>query len=360
MVTWSAAGLSDVGKKRKTNEDAFVLDTKAGLFVVADGMGGRRAGEVASRLVIEHIGSVLKSLENADSLKAAMTPLPGLSDGANRLVFSVLMANKKTHEHALAHPECKGMGTTLAAVYLTQGNLVICNVGDSPVFLFRNGTAELLSTPHTVMAEQASIAPPGGLKLGKQYLHMITRAMGIGQTVEPDVKEIDPLPGDVLVICSDGLSDKAFPEELAAIASASSPEDACRRMVALANERGGDDNITVIVIAVGSEEDAPSNAGPGAPVSKTDDPHVIVEVDTEDASYRTLTRSLRIDGVFLAIEEPFVEGEDLMLTVIDPMTDETIMLSGIVTGRTVKGVDIAFYDLTSSQLEALKALVRNL
>lgn len=184
--------------------------------------------------------------------------------------------------------------------------------------------------------------------------------MGIGKTVEPDVKEITPLPGDVLVICSDGLSDKAFPEELADIALASSPEAACRRMVDLANERGGDDNITVIVITIGPEEETIPDAAPGPLDSTTAAPHVIVEVDTEDASYRTVTRSLRIDGLFLATEEPYVQGEDLLLTIIDPISEETIMISGIVTGRTVKGVDIVFNDLTPSQLQSLKTVVRKL
>lgn len=360
MIGRIAAGFSDVGKKRKGNEDAFLVEDDLGLYVVADGMGGRNAGEVASRLVIDTLGRTIRTLSGTENLNAVMTPLPDLSESANRLVYSVLLANKKTHEHALAHPECKGMGSTLSAVYLSNDKLIICNVGDSPIFLFRDGKAETLSNPHTVMAEQEALAPNGDFKLDKQYLHMLTRAMGIGQTVQPDVKEISHRPGDVLVICSDGLSDKAFPDEIAEIALEQDPEAACRELIAMANDRGGEDNITVVVLkfdAASASENM--DASPkGAQAVET--PHVIVEYDTEEASYTTVTRSLRIDGVFIESDEPFIEGEDLLLNITDPTTEETIMVSGIVMGRNSKGVDIVFDDLTPAQLEAIKALVRKL
>lgn len=360
MIGPIAAGFSDVGKKRKGNEDAFLVDDDLGLYVVADGMGGRKAGEVASRLVIDTLGLTIKKLTGTENLKAVMTPLPDLSEPANRLVYSVLLANKRTYEHARAHPECKGMGSTLSAVYLSEDKLVICNVGDSPIFRFRDGEAEILSNPHTVMAEQENLAPNGDFKLDKQYLHMLTRAMGIGQTVQPDVKEVEHRPGDVLVICSDGLSDKAFPDEIGEIALEHDPETACRELIAMANDRGGEDNITVVLLkfdaAPASEEmDVARESAPAM-----EGPHVIVEYDTEEASYTTLTRSLRIDGVFIETDEPFVEGEELLLNITDPATEDTIMVSGIVMGRNPKGVDIVFDDLTSAQLEAIKALVRKL
>lgn len=377
MVARESAGLTDVGKKRRGNEDAFLIDDALGLYVVSDGMGGRNAGEVASSLVINAVGRTLRNLKATDNLKAIMTPLPGLSEAANRLVYSVLVANKKTHEHALSHPECKGMGATLSAVHVAGGKLVVCNVGDSPIYLFRDGGVETLSNPHTVMAEQESIAPEGGLKIGKQYLHMITRAMGIGPTVQPDVKEVEHRPGDVLVICSDGLSDKTFPEEIAEVVLGKDSEAACQKLVAMANERGGDDNITVIVLKIAPSAAARIDVVPDlttqsapdvdAPVEADEDvatptaagsaPYLIVEYDTEDASYTTQTRSLRMDGLFLETTEAITEGEDLLLNITDPATDDTIMISGTVAGRNPKGVDIVFEDLTPVQLETIKSFV---
>ncbi|MFZ7125415.1 MAG: PP2C family protein-serine/threonine phosphatase [Desulfobacterales bacterium] len=371
-----AAGLSDVGRKRKGNEDAFLLDDALNLYLVADGMGGRNAGEVASRLVVETIGRTLRGLKGKECLKTVMTPLPGLSEAANRLVYSVLVANRETFDFASEHPECKGMGSTVSAVHFSEDRLIVCNVGDSPVFRFREGEPETLSIPHTVMAEQEALAQNGGFRLGKQYLHMITRAMGVGQTVQPDVKELHWQPGDVLVICSDGLSDKTFPEEIGDIVLNHDPETACRDLVALANDRGGDDNVTVIVLKIDPPPDTPAArpadgsliAGepePPAATKRTDagkpeNPHVIIEYDTEEASYTAITRNLRLDGVFIETTEPFIEGEDLLLNITDPATEETIMVSGIVMNRNARGVDIVFDDLNGAQFEEIKRLVRKL
>jgi serine/threonine protein phosphatase PrpC len=308
-------------------------------------------------------------LAATDNLKSVMTPLPDFSEAASRLVYSVLVANKRTFEHAQSHPECKGMGSTLSAVLVGDRHLVVCNVGDSPVYLVRNGSVDTLSTPHTVMAEQETLAAGSGRPIDKQFLHMITRAMGVGQTVQPDVKEVPYGPGDAVVICSDGLSDKAFPEEIAEIVAGNPPQAACEALVALANERGGDDNITVIVVRLdpGTGAEAPaSEAAPETTPAASGDAdaplggHLLVEYDTDDASYTTVCRNLRIDGVFLETKEPFKEGEYLLLNITDPVTEEVLILSGVVSGRNPEGVDIAFEDLTPDQTESVKTLVRRL
>ena len=359
MISVESAGLTDVGQKRKGNEDSFLIDDQLQLYVVADGMGGRKAGEVASRLVVETISTTMHKLVSAENPDQMVGVDRNLSSQANQLVYAIRRANLKTYEYAQNDKSCKGMGSTVSAVYLSDTQAIISNVGDSPIYLVRDGRAEIVSTLHTVMAEQETLAPEGGLKLGQQYLHMITRAMGIGETVNPDTMEIDFQEGDILVICSDGLSDKAFPEEICEIVENNPPEESSQKLVAMANERGGDDNITVIVLQLGAVI-ASKKPIPGATLSEKTLPQVLVEYDTDDASYSTATRALRLDGIFLETSEPFTKGEGLMMTITDPQTQKTLMLSGIIIGRTPKGIEVAFDDLAPSQLETLKNLIRSM
>ena len=142
------------------------------------------------------------------------------------------------------------MGSTVSAVFFTDETLIAANVGDSPIYLVHNGTIERLSVLHTVMAEHAAIDPGGAANIGREYRHMLTRAMGIEETVAPDICEIPYFKNDIVVISSDGLSDKVSPDEILEIVNKERPEKTCRRLVDLANERGGDDNVTVIVAKV--------------------------------------------------------------------------------------------------------------
>jgi serine/threonine protein phosphatase PrpC/Tfp pilus assembly protein PilZ len=364
MITVIAAGLTDVGQKRKGNEDAFLIDDQLQLYVVADGMGGRKAGEVASRLVVDTIRKTMQKLVSAENPDQMVGVDRNLSSQANHLVYAIRRANLKTYEYAQNDKSCKGMGSTVSAVYFSATHAIVSNVGDSPVFLVREGRAEIVSSLHTVMAEQEAIAPEGGLKLGQQYLHMITRAMGIHETVNPDTTEIFFQEGDALVICSDGLSDKAFPEEICEIVESSAPEESCRKLIEMANDRGGDDNITVIVLQLGprieSQRSTTVMVAAGEAVAEKALPELMVEYDTEDASYSTATRALRLDGIFLETSEPFTKGEELMLNITDPRTQTTLMLSGIIVGRKPRGIEVTFDDLKPSQLETLKALIREL
>ena len=361
MIAIESAGLTDVGQKRKGNEDSFLIDNELQLYVVADGMGGRKAGEVASRLVVETISKTMHKLVSAENPDQMVGVDRNLSSEANQLVYAIRRANLKTYEYAQNDKSCKGMGSTVSALYFSDRQVIVSNVGDSPIYLVRDGRAEIVSTMHTVMAEQETLAPEGGLKLGQQYLHMITRAMGIGETVNPDTTEIDFQQDDILVVCSDGLSDKAFPEEICEIVENNSPEESSHKLVDMANERGGDDNITVIVLQLGAMTESPKKRPSGsAPLAEKAPPQVLVEYDTDDASYSTFSRALRLDGIFLETSEPFSKGESLMMTITDPDTQKTLMISGIIMGRTPKGIEVIFDDLAPSQLETLKTLVRSM
>jgi protein phosphatase len=257
MILIESAGITDRGRKRQANEDALFLEDSMGLYVVADGMGGHLAGEVASRMVVETIGDYIRSCqENAEN----ETPIycnQTLSREANRLMSGIHLSNKAVHEAARDNKSYRGMGSTVSAVYFTDGTLIAANVGDSPIYLIRDGQIQLLSVPHTVMAEQSALDPANAEKLGMEFRHVLTRAMGTEESVKADIYEIECFRDDILVISSDGLSDKASPEEIQALVDGNGSDAACRRLVDLANNRGGDDNITAIVLKIKKVNNTP-------------------------------------------------------------------------------------------------------
>jgi len=241
MITVESAGLTDIGRKRTTNEDCVFVDDSQGLYVVADGMGGHQAGEVASRLVVTSLREFLRD-GHPDSQAGARAA--ALSRAARRLLSGIEWSNRVVHREAGDHPDCRGMGSTVAAVYLGEDTLVAANVGDSPIYLVRNSAIDLLSVPHTLQADLAGEPLMAGLS------HVLTRAVGTHSQVEADVCEINCYRGDVLVLCSDGLSTKASPPEIMSVVAGRRPADACRALVELANARGGDDNISAVVLQV--------------------------------------------------------------------------------------------------------------
>jgi protein phosphatase len=142
------------------------------------------------------------------------------------------------------------MGSTVSAIYFTESTLIAANVGDSPIYLIRDGKIKLLSVPHTYLAEQKALNPENAEKLGMEFRHVLTRAVGTEKSVIADIYEIQCFRDDILVISSDGLNDKVSPEEILELAHNNGPDAACQKLVELANDRGGDDNITVIVLKV--------------------------------------------------------------------------------------------------------------
>jgi PPM family protein phosphatase len=241
MVTVESAGISDVGKKRSSNEDRIFIDDNQGLYLVADGMGGHQAGEVASTLVVETMREFLGRSESFD----ADAPSRGnLSARAHRLIEGIEWSNRVVHQTSTEDDRYRGMGSTLAAVYFAEDTLIAANVGDSPIYLVRNDAVSLLSVPHTL---QADLPPDAQVAfLG----NILTRAMGPKDTVEADICELNCFKGDQVVICSDGLSTKVTPNEISAITAAHPPADSCRALVQLANDRGGEDNISAVVLRV--------------------------------------------------------------------------------------------------------------
>jgi PPM family protein phosphatase len=248
MIIVESAGISDVGMKRSGNEDSMFLDDEHKLYVVADGMGGHQAGEVASGLVVDTMRDYMQRFHEEDNVEELEDVDETLSKEANRLLSSVHLANLGVNKVSLTKESYRGMGATVSAAYFVDDTLIIANVGDSPIYLIHNGRIELLSVLHTVIAEQEALDPEGAKNLGREFRHMLTRAMGIKETVEPDICEIPIFKGDMVVISSDGLSDKVNPQEILDVVKKEKTDRACQTLVNMANERGGDDNVTVIVL----------------------------------------------------------------------------------------------------------------
>jgi serine/threonine protein phosphatase PrpC len=252
MVKIESAGISDIGKRRKQNEDSLFLDDRMGLYVVADGMGGHNAGEVASKLVVETIRDYIKQGQSNGPVGERVGIDPNLSKEAGLLLAGIQLSNRIVHQTALSNEAYRGMGSTVSAVYFTEKTFIVANVGDSLIYLIRDGEIEQLAVPHTLVAEQTERDPDNAELLWSDFKHVLTRAMGVDEKVKADISEKPFFKNDILVICSDGLTDKADDEEILELVYNRRSEKACKSLVDLANARGGDDNITAIVLKVKS------------------------------------------------------------------------------------------------------------
>jgi serine/threonine protein phosphatase PrpC len=252
MVKIESAGISDIGKRRKQNEDSLFLDDNMGLYVVADGMGGHKAGEVASKLVVETIRDFISKGQSGEPVEEPTHITANLSKAARLLLAGIQLSNRIVHQSALSNEAYRGMGSTVSAVYFTETTFVVANVGDSPIYLIRDGHIEQLAVPHTLVAEQIARDPDNAELLWNDFRHVLTRAMGVDEKVKADISEVSFFKNDILVICSDGLTDKATAEEILELVNHRRSDKACRGLVDLANARGGEDNITAIVLKVKS------------------------------------------------------------------------------------------------------------
>jgi len=241
------AALTDIGKARKNNEDNYLLDPKLGLAIVADGMGGHNAGEVASSLAVKVTRDKFESMKNTDMKPAQYNEK--LSLESNQLGFAVQLANSVIYEAGNSGTENKGMGTTLTAALLCRTRLCIAHIGDSRAYLFRNGALRQLTEDHSLVMdhvrkglltkEQAEVSP---------LQNILTRALGAQKTPAVDLIETALDEGDRLLLCTDGLF-KAVKEAALGEVLKSQPDDkkACEALVSMANANGGPDNVTVVI-----------------------------------------------------------------------------------------------------------------
>ncbi|MDQ2889305.1 MAG: Stp1/IreP family PP2C-type Ser/Thr phosphatase [Gemmatimonadota bacterium] len=255
-----AAG-SDVGRVRKGNEDSFFADANEfrGLFMVADGMGGHAAGEVASQMAVQTISVDLEKLNDLESAGALETVALALRH-ANRAVF----------ERSSAERDKMGMGSTASVLVLADERFIIGHLGDSRIYLYRDGELRQITHDHSVVQEQidAGLITPDAARHHKQS-NVITRCVGMGWDVEPDVIDGEVLQGDVFLLASDGLTGMVEDRRLKQLlASRATPDRMVDAMISEANARGGVDNITVVVVRVHSSSAMATGthptSGPGA------------------------------------------------------------------------------------------------
>jgi len=177
MTIIESAVITDIGKKRKINEDSVFLDDKLGLYLVADGMGGHRAGEIASNIVVETISDYIKKLSKDYDTQEFNVPDETLSKKANHLISAISLSNRIAHQVSNKNEAYRGMGSTLSSVYFDKDTFIAANVGDSPIYLVHNGDIELISVPHTVIAEleAAGFSPVKGSSPVKSWKNIVPR-----------------------------------------------------------------------------------------------------------------------------------------------------------------------------------------
>jgi serine/threonine protein phosphatase PrpC len=250
-----SGGMTDLGRVRTNNEDCFRIVEPLNLFVLSDGMGGEAHGEVASELAVETIVKFCMDPQ-ADAGGALLSnPEPSWSEKTRRLTSAVHLANKNIYEAAEAHPEQHGMGATLTAAWIDGSRLSIAHVGDSRAYLLRGGTLQQLTSDHSLVAEQVRRGILTAAEAEESEMQsVLLRALGALPEIEIDTEEHMLFARDILMLCCDGLTRMVTEPEIAGTLQAEpDPTRASEKLIALANERGGVDNITVIVVRVGSE-----------------------------------------------------------------------------------------------------------
>jgi len=248
-LSWQGTGFTDIGLARQTNQDAFAVDNDLGLWIVADGMGGHAGGGIASRIAVDSLIGTIRAVASAGG---ALSNQP--SQAVELLTEAIAIAHEAIYQTALQRQELEGMGTTIVACLLCPGapsQAVVAHVGDSRAYLLRNRLLHSLTNDHSYVQK---LVAQGDLTEDKASRHpqrnILLRALGIPGRSIPDTK-IQPLePDDELLLCTDGLTKMLGEEEILSLLSDTqvSPTDMSRRLVERANENGGKDNTTVVLI----------------------------------------------------------------------------------------------------------------
>ena len=252
----SVAGKTHIGMKRRLNEDSFLSSQDLGLYVVADGMGGHKAGEVASKMVIDTITDYWRKVQTGSPPSFLHQIDEDYSKGAKHLINSISFANMIVHE-AQKKPKYHRMGSTVSAVLIEKDQAWSANVGDSPVYLFRDGHLDLVSEEHSVEAEQKNMGMIDSMGSTNPLIkNMLTRVLGLKEQVDVYITPMKPEKGDIVVICSDGLTNYLSDKSIRMILDdfSISLERKVDILIDEANLGGGGDNISVILLEVLEEK----------------------------------------------------------------------------------------------------------
>lgn len=250
VLRWAVR--TDAGLRRSSNEDSYSTRPDIGLFIVADGMGGHVAGEVASRVAVESMAAFIEETKAADQNRTWPFPFePELSMEGNRLKAAFRLANRKIGAAIANSQDLRGMATTASALLHWNNNSCVAHIGDSRIYVLRDDDLLQLTQDHSWVEEQvrAGTLSPSAARQ-HPWRNVVTRALSGGEDPDIDVAEISPAPGDRFLLCSDGLFGVVPDQTIAELLGdrAASLEDICGRLIDAANAAGGPDNITAMVL----------------------------------------------------------------------------------------------------------------
>ncbi len=248
------SGQTDVGLKRGHNEDTYKVVDDHALYMVADGMGGHSSGEVASRMACEAVADFFRETSQDEDMTWPFKMDKGVGYEANRLSVSVKLANLRIHESAQSNPSQRGMGTTLVSVRFTDEGLVIGHVGDSRVYRLRDGGFDQLTEDHSLLNDYIKMKDLTPEEIENfPHKNVIVRALGMKDTVAVDLSVEQPEPGDIYLLCSDGLCGMITDDEISELIQARADDGlaaVCSALIDAANDAGGTDNITALMVRV--------------------------------------------------------------------------------------------------------------
>ena len=247
-------GFSDTGLVRHNNEDYWAGVPLLNFYALADGMGGHRAGEVASKEAVTILCKIMEETVGLHECDFTIDEIHGI------LQFAIETVNESVYKMGRSNPSLKGMGTTLCCVHFHSTGLVYAHVGDSRIYRYRNKKLEQLTHDHSLLRELADMGQLDDHRANNfAYKNVITRAIGTESYVEPAVHTTDVCEGDIYLMCSDGLSDMLSSKEIEKIIThnTASMEKACKKLISKANEKGGNDNVTAVLTKVEGFHDIP-------------------------------------------------------------------------------------------------------
>ncbi|MBL9025270.1 MAG: protein phosphatase 2C domain-containing protein [Myxococcales bacterium] len=311
-VRFEAVGVTDIGRQRKHNEDHVLLRPELDLFVVADGMGGHNAGDIASRLATASLRNFFEAVSaGAEPDKQFIEGYGDLAREGQHLAAAIRKANRDVFEISSTYRQHHGMGSTVVACYLARaaGVMHIGHVGDSRCYRYRDGKLQQLTHDHSLINDALALKPDlTQEELARLPKNIITRALGMREDVKVDIRSDEVQLGDIYLLCSDGLSGMVEEEDIGNVLAAlyaiegSDLREGCETLVTLANDAGGTDNITAILIRI---DELPSGAAdptsPTDPGAEPDDEAAAPEVEAEPLERMNTEELMALGGAIAGV-----------------------------------------------------------
>ena len=248
--------ITDIGRRRKANEDSHIEMPDLGLYVVADGMGGQAAGEVASNIAVDVIAQFIKLTDEQRDITWPTGYLPNLTWGQNRLRGALLLANNEIYHSAQEDAGLRGMGTTAVCALSDGSHVDLANIGDSRIYLMRDGALRMLTQDHSWISEQVQKGVISEDQARSHpYRNVVTKALGAGPDVEPDLSALELIDGDLVLLCTDGLTSMLTDVDIESMLHryGADLDAAARALVYEANQNGGEDNITLTLLGYSAD-----------------------------------------------------------------------------------------------------------